>query len=184
MNKSVNKPVKVMTRRGLKHHLLFAFISLSVSVLMMGLMMVPVAGQDRLKSMPGYEQFQKMSREIPGSIKPGSLTVKWIDDGKAFEYTREGKSFRYDLATRTSTPTEGSGGPSTAPNGSAAPNGSGRRGGPMRGRQYDSAVSPDGTRKAFYRNRNLWLSNADGSGETPITTDGNEQTRIKYGSAS
>ncbi|MFZ4793631.1 MAG: hypothetical protein ACOYLN_05810, partial [Blastocatellia bacterium] len=74
MNKSVKKSVRIMIRRGLKHHLLFAFLSMSVSVLMMGLMMVPVAGQDRLKSMPGYEQFQKMSKEIPGSIKPGNVT--------------------------------------------------------------------------------------------------------------
>ena len=33
-----------------------------------------------------------------------------------------------------------------------------------RGRQLDCAMSPDGTKKAFYRNRNFWIANADGSG--------------------
>jgi dipeptidyl-peptidase-4 len=38
--------------------------------------------------------------------------------------------------------------------------------------------------KAFYRDRNLWLSDAQGGAETAVTTDGNEKTRVKYGSAS
>ncbi|MEY3283368.1 MAG: Prolyl tripeptidyl peptidase precursor [Acidobacteriota bacterium] len=136
-----------------------------------------VVAQDRLKSMPGYEQYQKMSREIPGAVKPGVVAVRWIDGGKSFEFTREGRILRYDLATRTTSLSEGSGP-------IAGANGPGRRGGPVRGRQYDTAVSPDGRKKVFYRQRNLWLSNADGSEEVAITTDGNEQTRIKYGSAS
>ena len=60
-----------------------------------------VVAQDRLKSMPGYEQYQKMSREIPGAVKPGAVAVRWIDGGKSFEFTREGRILRYDLATRT-----------------------------------------------------------------------------------
>lgn len=137
-----------------------------------------IVAQERLKSMPGYDQFQKVGREIAGAVRPGSLMVKWIDGGKAFEFARDGKTYRYEVATRTATPTEGVAGPA------AGQNGFGRRGGPARGRQYDSAISPDGTRKAFYRNRNLWLSNADGSGEVAITSDGSEKTRIKYASAS
>ncbi|MCI0461561.1 MAG: S9 family peptidase, partial [Gemmataceae bacterium] len=45
-------------------------------------------------------------------------------------------------------------------------------------------TSPDGKLKAFYRDRNLWLSDAKGGHETPITTDGHEKSRIKYGTAS
>ena len=41
----------------------------------------PALGQDRLKTMPGYERFQALSREIPGSVKPGSLAVHWKDGG-------------------------------------------------------------------------------------------------------
>src|SRR4030095_1405239 len=61
--------------------------------------------QDRLKSMPGYEQYQKMSPQIPGSVKLGSLTVKWLDGGKAFEYYKDGKAYRYDIATSTAAET-------------------------------------------------------------------------------
>ena len=43
---------------------------------------------------------------------------------------------------------------------------------PDRGCQYESALSPDGSRKAFYRDRNVWLANADGSGEIAIMIDG------------
>ncbi len=53
-----------------------------------------------------------------------------------------------------------------------------------RGRQADCVVSPDGKLKAFYRNRNFWVANYDGSGEKEVTTDGSEKARIKNGSGS
>lgn len=53
-----------------------------------------------------------------------------------------------------------------------------------RGRQADCVVSPDGKLKAFYRARNLWIANVDGSGEHQITTDGSVEGRIKNGTAS
>ncbi len=53
-----------------------------------------------------------------------------------------------------------------------------------RGRQADCVVSPDQKLKAFYRNRNLWVANFDGSNERAVTTDGSEKTRIKYGTGS
>ncbi|MEW6211698.1 MAG: DPP IV N-terminal domain-containing protein [Acidobacteriota bacterium] len=138
--------------------------------------------QDRLKTMPGYEQFQKMIREIPGSVKMGSLAVKWIEGGKAFEYRRNGKTFRYDITTRAAIES------ATATNDGADQNarGPGRRpqGGPARGRQFDSAISPDKKLKAFYRDRNLWLSDAAGANELAVTSDGSEKARIKYGVAS
>ena len=37
--------------------------------------------------MPGYDQYQKMSPHIFGSVKSGALTATWKDDGKAFEYS-------------------------------------------------------------------------------------------------
>lgn len=148
-----------------------------VLVLAIGLMPVTASAQDRLKTMPGYDQYQKMATQIQGSVRPGTLQVKWLDGGKAFEFRRDGKNIRYDVATRTAAEAE----PSTA----AGPAPTNRfRGGVERGRQFDSAMSPDGKQKAFYRNRNLWLSDASGANETPITTEGNEKTRIKYGSAS
>ncbi len=146
------------------------------------LLAAPSHGQDRLKSMPGYEQYSKMSREIPGSVKLGSLTVKWIEEGKAFEYRKDGKSYRYEIAARSATEIAASGSDS-----GQAGEGRGMRGqmgGVARGRQQESAVSPDGRKKAFHKNRNLWLSDANGENEFAVTKDGSEKDRIKYAVAS
>src|SRR5438876_3979863 len=142
----------------------------------LGVLPMTSHAQDRLKTMPGYEQHEKMSKLIPDSVKLGALAVKWTEGGKAFEYFRDGKSYRYDIATRTATET------GTAPADSDRNGRGGRRraGGPERGRQYASAASPDGKLKAFHRDRNLWLSDAGGGNEAAVTTDGSEKTRTKY----
>jgi dipeptidyl-peptidase-4 len=152
------------------------------SVLLAG---VPGYGraQDRLKSMPGYEQYQKMLPQLRGSVKPGTLSVTWKDGGKAFEYQKDGKRYLYDIATLKATEIKGE----TTPQSQRPQGGRGRRGqggGPARGRQFASTLSPDGKLKAFYRDRNLWLSDPTGTLEAPITTDGSDKTRIKNGTAS
>jgi dipeptidyl-peptidase-4 len=131
--------------------------------------------QDRLKSMPGYARYERMSREIPSAMKSGGLMVTWTDP-RTFEYSRNGKRYRYDVQTRTATEVAGGLMPETT--------GRGGRGGPARGRQFESTISPDGKLKASYHDRNLWLSDVAGGGETAITTDGSEKSRIKYGTAS
>ena len=149
-----------------------------VFVLLLSLCVLPLDAQSRLKAMPGAEQYQQMAREIPGSVKLGSLTVKWLDGGKAFEFQRDGKVFRYDIALKQAAEA------AAAAAGPAAPDGRfGRRGAPgvERGRQAAFANSPDGKLKAFYRDRNLWLSDANGANELAITTDGSEKARTKYG---
>ena len=132
--------------------------------------------QDRLRTMPGYEQYQKMAREIPTAVKSGALTVTW-KDGRTFDYNRDGKLYRYDVTTKFATELGAAAALATSGRG-------GRGGGLERGRQAGSADSPDRKLKAFYRERNLWMSDAAGGGETPITTDGSEKGRIKYGTAS
>ena len=52
--------------------------------------------------MPGYQQYQKVRRRFParssGAVpRPGALT------GPVFEYTRDGKRYRYDVAARQAT---------------------------------------------------------------------------------
>src|SRR5438105_15031641 len=64
-----------------------------------GLVAVTSSAQDRLQAMPGFAQYQRMSKEIPGAVKPGALAVKWQDGGKAFTYQQDGKTYRYDIAT-------------------------------------------------------------------------------------
>jgi dipeptidyl-peptidase 4 len=147
-----------------------------------------LVAQDRLKTMPGYQRYREMSREIPSSLKSGALTVTWKDEGKALEYRRDGKRYRYDLTIGTATELKE---PKAEPGRRDRPPGS--RGGlggirpgserPARGRQFTAALSPDGRLKAFNRDRNLWLSDTNGSNAFAITTDGNDRNRIKSGTA-
>ena len=141
-----------------------------------GVLHVALGAQDRLKSMPGYAGHEKMAREIPSAVKSGALTVTW-KDGHTFEYVRDSKRYRYDVATKSATEIAAS--PAQEPGERG-----GRGGGPARGRQVDASESPNGRLKAFYRDRNLWLSDGAGGNEVAITTDGSEKERIKYGTAS
>jgi len=141
---------------------------------------VSASAQDRLKSMPGYEQYQRMSKEIQGAVRSGALQADWKDGGKALEYRRDGKTYRFDVATRTVT--EITSGVEAPP---APPLGRGGQGAPVaRGRQVASAESPDKSLKAFYRDRNLYVSAASGASEVAVTTDGSASARIKSGTAS
>src|SRR3954469_680841 len=61
---------------------------------------VQVTGaQDRLKSMPGYDQFERMSREIPTAVKSGALDASWREG--SLEYSRDGKRYRFAPGART-----------------------------------------------------------------------------------
>jgi dipeptidyl-peptidase-4 len=145
---------------------------------------VPSRAQDRLKTMPGYERFHRMSKEIPNSVKLGALSVTWAQDGCAFEYQQEGKRYRYDIAKQWATEVSATAAAGAATGESHA--GRERRSrskAPERGRQFTTALSPDGKRKAFYRDRNLWLSATDTTNAIAITTEGSEKTRIKCGAA-
>jgi dipeptidyl-peptidase-4 len=145
--------------------------------------------QERLKTMPGYDRFQKMSTDTRGlAAALAAPTVTWKDDSSAFDYAHEGRLYRFDVASRQATVVGdapqvfGRGG-----RGQAGGRGEGRGSGqpqPARGRQFDAATSPDKTLKAFYKDRNLWVSDADGGNATAVTTDGNEKDRVKYGTAS
>src|SRR5262245_59275623 len=106
--------------------------------------------QDRLKTMPGYERYVKMNREMTNAVKLGSLSVTWKENGNVFEYQKDGKRYRYDIATRTTTAVATSAAGSTRESGPAGQRGRRRQGGaPARGRQFTSAISPDGKLRAF-----------------------------------
>jgi len=132
--------------------------------------------------MPGYEQHEKVASQIAGSVKLGTLNVTWLNvtgkDAATFEYSRDGKRYSYDVSTKQATEA------GDAPPDRGGRGGRGGGGGVARGRQAESTTSPDGAKKAFYRARNLWISDADGSNESAITADGSEKDRIKYGAAS
>ena len=145
--------------------------------------------QDRLKTMPGHERFTKISKESSGAFKSGALYVTWKEEGKAFEYRKDGKRFWFDIETGKVSELNATNRPPTDRVGQS----SGRRGQPgrsvnaperpARGRQFTSAVSPDEKFRAFYRDNNLWLTNLADKAEAAITEDGSKATRVKYGSA-
>ena len=145
------------------------------------LLPVTPSAQDRLKGMPGHEHVQKISAQLNGAVRSGAINGTWSADSRSFEYVLTGRRYRFDLASRTST--EIGMAPEPAAGGRG---GRGGRGGTgiERGRQAASAESPDGTLRAFYRDRNLWVSSGRGDDERAITTDGSEKERIKYGTAS
>jgi dipeptidyl-peptidase-4 len=159
---------------------------------------------DRLPAMPGYSQFAKMQDALrlggPPFV-PGALNVVWTDGGRAFTYVLNGKSHRFDMASRQAIVVgdapAGAGRGAVAgfaPEGRGGVRGTGQAPGAAaspcppvavpRGRQRLCEVSADGKRKAFYRDRNLWIANADGSNERQITTDGDEKKRTKNGTGS
>jgi len=130
-------------------------------------------GQDKIKDMPGYDQYTEMSPQLRTAFVSGAVNVSWADDSGSFEYVYDGQRYRFDVRKGRSVEIE-----------NLEQTDGSRRGRPARGRQFDSAESPDGSMKAFYRDRNLWLSTADGSNEEQLTMDGSVDGRIKNGSAS
>src|SRR5687768_3923249 len=134
-----------------------AFRATSMGLLLAALGAIPLVAQDRLKTYPGYERYSKLAREIPDAVRLGTLQVSW-KDAKTFEYTWDSKLHRYDIAKRVAT-VLGDAPPAQTGRG-------GRGGGPERGRQFDSADSPDKTKKAFYRDRNLWIADVPGGSAT------------------
>ena len=89
--------------------------------LLVALIILPVVSgaQDRLKTLPGFDQFTKMAPLYQGTIKSGSViggggrggrggggisgqTVAWSADGRSVEYSFDGKRYRFDLASKKS----------------------------------------------------------------------------------
>lgn len=147
----------------------------------------PAQAQDRLKSMPGYAHYERVTRQMTNVYQSGALSVTWKDEGRALEYTRDGARHRHDLGSgKTSLLPKGSTNsgapPVDAPRRSRGGTGStGER--IERGRQYSFSISPDGQWRAFHRDRNLWLGSTNGGGTNAITTEGDEKSRVKFGTA-
>jgi len=113
----------------------------------------------------------------------GSINANWAENMKSFTYSFNGKTYKYNLTTNKRTEVEEVAEQSRSQ--SRFARGRGNRGTgerPARGRQYTSAISPDGKLKAFYKDNNMWISNPDGTNVKAITTKG--KGKIKYGTAS
>ena len=45
-----------------------------------------LVAQDRLKTMPGYLDYQRMAPQIQTAMVSGALAATWVDDGRAIQY--------------------------------------------------------------------------------------------------
>jgi len=135
-----------------------------------------LTAQDRLRSLPTYAQYERMLREIPTAVRSGAVAAHWSADGRAVEYLRNGRPYRLDVETRTTS--------EAADSDERRPAMHGAFDAVERGRQYSSAQSPNGAYRAEYRDRNIYLSGQNGSNPIAVTTDGSASTRVKYGTAS
>lgn len=158
-------------------------IALSLTSLVLFATSFEAHAQDTLQTMPRYDRYEKLRREITGSIVRGVVNVRWSEDSQSFVYSKDDKALKFDLSTGKAEPTT-----DAAP---ATPSGNGRRGGqrgnranPERGRQFSAAFSDDGKFKATTRDRNVYISGLSGKNEIAITTDGTSEKRTKYGIAS
>jgi dipeptidyl-peptidase-4 len=157
---------------------------------------------DRLAAMAPYQTFVKKQALYQNAMVTGQLNVTWTDGGRALTYNFAGKAYRFDATTGQATvmgdapaadPAAGGRGAGGGRGGGVGGGrGAGRGGADAapnpcgnalvdRGRQVACEPSFDRTKKAFTRDRNLFIANADGSGEKQITTDGDETKRIKSG---
>jgi dipeptidyl-peptidase-4 len=142
----------------------------------------PASAQSRIKDMPGYANWSEMSPRIPAAGELAPSVPVWNSDSRSFEYTFDGRRWRYDarrrkasdigtapLPVRTLPGTTGS--PSETPLVLA------------RGRGADAEVtSPDGKWRAFSHDHNVWLAARNGEGQPlALSMDGGAQARIRNG---
>lgn len=135
------------------------------------LLAVHAQAQDRLPTMPRYDRYEKLRREISGSLLRGSITPTWAEDGQSFTYDFDGKTYRYEVTNLKAEETD-------KPEKPRPTRQERERGRPDRGRQFRVAYSADGKLKATYKDRNIFL------GDVQVTTDGDEKARTKNGVAS
>ena len=139
-------------------------------ILMGGLL--SIQAQDKLKSMPGYENYAAVAPKISDAIVSGAVTSKWDEDSKSFTYVYDGNQYEYDVKSKKSTLI-----------GEAPERTSRRRRGPARGRQHASVNSPNEKLKAFTKDRDMHISNVDGSDKITITNASADAEKVKYGIA-
>ena len=142
---------------------------------------VAVVGQDRLAGLIDTSKTVAKRNEIQAAAKLARPIFRWTGPS-TLAVNQDNKWTEIDANTGAKTTIEDVPTLPDRPQPSDHPNN--RRQRPERGRQYTEEFSPDGTQRVFYRDGNLWLSDADRKNEFAITTEGDVGKRIKFGSAS
>ena len=154
-------------------------VRLTIASLLVACTSIGALAQDTLQTMPRFDRYDKLRKEISGSIVRGAISPKWSDDSKSFQYTLESKNYKYDLSAGKAEETTEVAAPIAT-----RTNRRGSRGAPERGRQFSVALSQDGKLKATTRDRNVYVSDASGKNEIAVTTEGSVDKRLKFGVAS
>ncbi len=158
-------------------------VRLTFASLLFACTSIGAQAQDTLQTMPRFDRYEKLRKEISGSIIRGAISPRWSADSQSFVYSVDTKNYKFDLSTGKAEETTEAG--STVPTSPGRRGGQrGTRGAPERGRQFSVAVSEDGKLKATTRGRNVYISDANGKKEFAITTEGSVENRLKYGVAS
>ncbi len=163
----------------MRHRLTGLVTGLAAAIL---IALAPAAqGQSRIRNMPGYDQWAAIAPQLANAVKQGAVTADWSPDSRSFDYTLDGKRWRFDVTTRAVVEPPGGGAPPSPGPSASQPS---QPGGLVlaRGRGRDADVlSPDGKTRAISRDRNIWLVPQDGGPELQLTTDGSESGRIRHG---
>ncbi len=146
---------------------------------------LPVQAQSRIEAMPGHANWKEMAPKLSGSIKTGSISPKWSENSNAFTYKLNGQTWRYDVRRGRNAPIED--GAATDPEADTEGDEAAAHASPRplvlaRGRGADAnKLSPDGQRRVFSRDMNVYVSDADGANERALTNDGGVDQRIRNG---
>ena len=88
---------------GLKYRNRFLWIPVAGTI---AFSVVQMGAQDRLKAMPGFDQYSRMQPLIAGAVVSGAAqNIQWAEDGSGITYAAAGKAYHFDFATMTSTET-------------------------------------------------------------------------------
>lgn len=137
------------------------------TLLATGALAAIACAQDRLPHLPGYDFYtanRGKARQLVNLVNAGT----WVD-ADTYRFRVDGKSATYKLSTG-----EVKESASVEPDPGPVPQG--------RGRQLDTVTSSDG-KKAVYKDGNITLVFPD-KREVKVTTDGDLQKRVKYGTGS
>lgn len=132
-------------------------------------------GQDRLARFPSAQGAAESRSQLGKEWPNRSVTSRWAADG-SLAWRTDNQWMRLDLKTGKSAPIDSA----PAEPAEVRP-GAGRRA-PGRGGQFDTAIHPDGTTKAVFREGNVYLEKPDHE-SVPLTFGGG-LNGVKYGQAS
>src|SRR5262245_11688016 len=90
-----------MRKRTIIAHMAAALLGLSCAL---GVAAPPAAAQSRIKTLPGYETWAKMAPQIPRSVEMGGINADWAENSTYFDYSLDGRRWRFDTATKTTSP--------------------------------------------------------------------------------